>query len=212
MKVKTLATMKVKTLATYLVFGLLASDIFALPVDVSFTVSGSPGNYDLDFTVQNNMTAWSGQAIYTFGVQLNEHYGLSIPASPSMPAQGWYDYGTRDNSGQGGSSIIYNNVWNYMSCPYLLPGMSLSGFVVHFTDATAPSSVPWFLYAWDVSYTTPYTGGDNFNNEQNPGYDGEQNPGFEGVVVPSVPDAGSSLYLLSGAFALMGVLGRKFRK
>ncbi len=45
---------------------------------VSYTVSGTPGDYDLNFSVTNNMTAWH-QEIYLFGVSLS---GFDVAGSP----------------------------------------------------------------------------------------------------------------------------------
>jgi hypothetical protein len=144
-------------------------------VTVTYTATGSPGAWDLDFTVANNMTLWPSQDLYLFGVLLS---GPGITGSPTG-----YDptlHPTWTNFFSGGSSNFYNNVWaDETDLDHLLPGSSLSGFVVHVTDLVVPPSVQWF--AWSVTNTFDpadlYTGADAFNID--PDF---LTAGFEGIA------------------------------
>jgi hypothetical protein len=99
------------------------------------------------------------------------------------------------------SVITYNNIWitNLSGVNVILNNQTLSGFDVHDTSATAPTSALWFAYADGGTYL----GGDNFLSTSN--------PGFEGVASPnSVPLPPTVLLLGSGLLGLAG--WRRFRK
>lgn len=142
-----------------------AGAAFAGPV-VTYSVSGSAGNWTLDFSVNNTLNP-SGMDIYFFGVALDT--GRNIAGSPSGydPNQ-WTSW---DNSNYGGSNTIYNNVWIDGNYSDLLPGNTLSGFQATYTGATAPSAVQYFCFAYDPS-GGQYSGTDNFNSQNNPGFEG----------------------------------------
>jgi hypothetical protein len=113
-------------------------------IDVTYAVSGSPGAWDLNFTVTNNMTGGAVQDIYQFGVDLSAPGIIGSPAGydPSGP------FDSLTNFYYGGSSIFYNNFWSDSSdYTLLLSGTSLSGFMVEVPDDVAPAIVPWFAYA-----------------------------------------------------------------
>ena len=139
-------------------------------------MTGSPGSFDLNFHVSNNMTAWPTQNIYFFSVRLSVD---AITGSPSnfvdnrpMDAN-WFN--------NGGSATDYNNTW--VDSPLnndFLPGQSLSGFIVRIPDLIAPSSVAWSALANSNGAIHPYTGGGNFNPNANPGFEGLASP----VVIP----------------------------
>lgn len=160
----------------------------AAPV-VTYTVSGTSGNYTLDFSVTNNLTG-TDQDIYLFGVLLSAPNVVGSPSSfdPTV-------FSTWTNSGYGGSSLLYNNVWLDGSESDLMPGQTLSGFDVQVSDATAPQAVPWFAFAASVSGLDAYGGSDYFGGDPT-------NPGFEGVASP---EPASWLLLIAGvgAFALL---------
>ena len=171
----------------------LGGSLLAQP-EVSYTSSGSSGDYTLDFTVQNNLNP--GMDIYYFGVLLSQPNITGSPGDFGSAAIGW------NNASAGGSSIVYNNIWLDNSYSSLPAGNSLSGFDVQISNAVAPTSVEWFVYAY---YGEPWTGGGNFNTDSN--------PGFEGIATLSnVPDAGSTMAMLGGAFAAMGAFARRSRK
>jgi hypothetical protein len=145
-------------------------------IDVTYAVSGSPGAWDLNFTVANNMTVGPEQDIYQFGVQLSAPGIIGSPAGydPNSPFALLPIFA-------GGSSILYNNVWvDFVDFNHLLSGTSLSGFIVEVTDAVAPASVPWFAYAYPSSFNPDevYTGSGAFANDPTFG------AGFEGVATP----------------------------
>ena len=175
---------------SFCLVALLAGTVYAAPT-VSFNVSGSSGDWTLDFSVTN--TLGDSNDIYFFGVDLP----AGITASPSVwdPSASW------NNSLNGGSSTNYNNVWltNPSGGNVILDGHTLSGFDVHDTSATAPTSVQWFAYAANGTYL----GGDNFYYAYN--------PGFEGFASPSsVPLPPSVLFMGTGILGLVG--WRRFRK
>jgi hypothetical protein len=156
------------------------------PVAVSYSVSGSPGAWSLDFTVTNQEIG-TDQDIYLFGVLLS---GPGVTGSPSA-----FDpmvYPTWTNSGLGGSDLLYNNVWLDSSASSLTPGQTLSGFDVLVTDSTTPQSVPWFaISTGDI----PYAGGENFGDPYN--------PGFEGTTTPEP----ATVWMLGTALGLLGLKG-----
>ncbi len=159
------------------------------PIVVSYIVTGSAGNYDLDFSVTNNIPANPSMGAYLFGVELSAR---NIIASPSAA---WDENHvlTWDNSSYGGSSTIYNNIWYETSYTQILPGSTLSGFKVHVTDLVAPTSVKWFAFGYGGS---EYLGGDNFYLPNN--------PAFEGVAssTTAVPEPSSIAMLGIGAIGL----------
>jgi hypothetical protein len=171
-------------LISFCLVALLAGNVYAAPI-VSFSVSGSSGDWTLDFSVTN--TLGDANNIYFFGVQLPAR---DITASPT----GWDpdQWTSWNNSGYGGSSINYNNNWISFGGE-ILNGQTLSGFGVHDTSATAPDSVPWFAYAAGGTYL----GNDHFHTDGN--------PGFEGVAGSSrVPLPPTVLLLGSGLLGLAG--------
>jgi hypothetical protein len=158
---------------------------------VSYSVSGTSGDYTLDFSVYNNMFGTS-QDIYFFGVQLGAR---NITGSPTD-----YDpnvWPTWNNASYGGSSTIYNNNWIDLSFSQDAPGQTVSGFDVTISDLSAPTSVQYFLYG----YGSAYKGGDNFNTQTN--------PGFEGVASNATPEPAPMFGLGLG---VIGLLVRRKRK
>jgi hypothetical protein len=139
----------------------------ASPVHVTYLVSGSSGDWDLNFSVTDNLGGTTG--IYFFGVALP---ATDIVGSPSGWAYPSFD-NPWTNAPYGGSSTVYNNPWCAATCSgdfsdVILPGQTLSGFVVEDTAVVAPSSVQWFAYA----HGGTYTGGGNFGGDSYPGFEG----------------------------------------
>jgi hypothetical protein len=187
-------------LAFLVMSSIAANDSYAGPVFVSYTVSGMPGNYDLDFSVTNNMTAWH-QNVYLFGVSLS---GFDVASSPPP----FFSLGatTLNFAFYGGSNTQYNTNWQANPTQMdLFPGNTLSGFIAHDTDLVAPTAVSWFAFSQDeVGFDNePYTGGGSFNSAFS-----SSNPGFEGLATPlasAVPEPSSFVMTSILICSLLGI-------
>ena len=179
-------------LAAALLIG-AAGTASAAPVDVSFTVTGTAGNWTLDFDVANNMTG-TNQDVYFFGAAVNGGTTVAAPSGYNAFSGPW------NNALYGGSSISYNDDWINGSYAGLTPGTNLDGFLVHSTALTAPTSVDWYAFGYNRNIGPGYTGGGNFNNSYN--------PGFEGVATAAVPEPANVALLLAG-LGLFGVMAKR---
>jgi hypothetical protein len=176
------------------------NSVFAQAPSESYTVTGAPGNYTLDFTFNNNMNpaTYPGMDLYGIGIYLPSS---SISANPGD----FVDFGTFNPSIFGGPNINYNDVWIDPTQSDLEPGNSFSGFEVTYTGATAPTSVDFFTALMSPDFVDAYTGGDNFNTENNPGFAGT-------ITSASAPDAASTIELLGAAMMGLGVCRRFLRR
>lgn len=187
----------IRLLALVCVVFVACSVASAGAIDVTYAVSGSPGAWDLNFTVANNMTAWPFQDVYQFGVKLS---APGITGSPTAYDPNVFPSWTNAFT-SGGSSILYNNIWvDFVDFNHLLPGGSLSGFTVGVADTVAPSSVSWFAFSATTSFDPAdiYTGPDAFNIDPD-----ILNAGFEGVAAaaqaaPAVPEPATVGLLVIG--------------
>ena len=176
---------------------------YADPVDVSYTVSGSPGAWVLDFSVTNNLGGTN--SIYYLNVELPT---TSIVGSPA----GWAYSSANNpwsNAAYGGSSVVYNNPWLVSGMnpgAMISSGQTLSGFKVLDTDQVAPASALWTAFAYFGTYNGPGC------------FNCGVNPGFEGVALdpPATPIATplpAALPLFAGGLGALGLLGwRRKRK
>ena len=179
----------VAAIAGSLLFGTLTT-AHAAPVDVTCTVSGSAGNWLLDFAVSDHLGGTNN--LYLFGVVSSQH---NIPASPT----GWDPNAVNgyNPAGYGGSNTNYNNLWitSPSGSTTIVPGQTLSGFHVSNSDAAMPTNVPWMAVAAGGAYMGPgcsFICGAPYDN-----------PGFEGIAVPVVLAVGDAP-LGVAAFALVG--------
>ena len=111
----------------------------AAPI-VTATVTGTSGDYTLDFSVTNDLNGIN--SIYFFGVMMDS--GNTISGSPTgfdpTAIDAW------SNAHYGGSSLVYNLDW-IDNITFPIPfGTTQDGFLVHSTDTTLPTSINWFAY------------------------------------------------------------------
>ena len=185
----------------------------ATPIGVSYTVSGSAGNYLLDFTLTNSMPV--NQNAYLLTVNVPTTLQPSAGGSETLRAPtGWF----------GGASFwVGANYWGVPSGLYtgsweanamnggnptsLPPGESLSGFVLPVTGV--PQTIQWLVYACEQQGATSsddYHGSDNLN----PGR--PDNPFFGGVAAPAAVPLPSALLLFSPGPAGLAAIRRKLKK
>ncbi len=171
------------------------------PVNVSYNVTGSSGDYTLNFSVTNNID--SNQRIYFFGTRLS---GSGVTGSPADWDSSTWPIWNPATYNSSGPNIDFNNNWinfGLFSGEGIHFGDTLSGFSVHIYDTEAPVSVEWFAYSYGDG--NPYTGPGSFNPDTNPGFSGTTRQA-------SAPDAASTLGLLGAAFAGLALLRRRFAK
>jgi hypothetical protein len=172
---------KAMAIAVGLAMGFAASNASA--DSASYTLSGSAGNWTLDFTFVNDLGV-NDLDIYFVGFNLP---GATYISSPS----GWTDYG-----GFGGYGITPIN-YNASIADMIQNGESLGGFKVLSSSLSAPTSVGWFAYHND------WTGG-------GASWAGDANPVFYGdaTAVAAVPEPETYAMLLAG-LGLLGFMARR---
>lgn len=190
---------------------------FAMP-PVSYTFTGSPGNYLIEFTIFNNIPAEYNQHVSAFAVDLPyddfagtasaPYYWVHAPSGAVL-----------NNSSQGGSNIDYTNIWGAamkydLSTGILTPifdvptGQSVSGFSVHADHI--PDLIHFSVFAWDTLYIQNgqiVTGGPGYFEDD--AFLKGHRIGFEGVLQGPqgvIPEP-NSLGLMG--FGLMGFLLRR---
>lgn len=186
---------KLVSLAATLTIGACGTAL-AAPIDVSYTVSGSAGDWVLDFEFANNLTG-SGQYLYFLGVGLD-------PATASVAGNPvpFGNYDEWNGAWADGADVDYQQVWLSPGdfTHTIQVGHSQDGFLVHSTAATAPAEANWFAitYAYGAVYTGPGMSG---------GY--PQNPQFQGTAsLSAVPEPTDVALLLAGG-ALLGCAARR---
>ena len=189
-------TKLISMIASLALFGTV-STVQASPIDVSYTVSGSAGNWVFDFAITNNLGGTN--RVYAFGVRLTgqDYGGIPVGWTENTNIPGgvnWFN--------SGGSATNYNNNW--ITCPTTAcpvghplsdidPGQSLGGFQVLESALTLPAGVSWYAIAAGGTYMDA---GCSFNCTG-----ARDNPGFEGLAVASVVSPIS----LPGALSLFAI-------
>ncbi len=184
-------SVKIRSMLGAVCMSIVGAVANAAPVDVSYSVTGSAGSWDYDFSVTNNIGG--GQDLYFFGVNLPDHNPTNDPSG--FNSNVWL---TWNNTLSGGTGI-YNNNWIDFSFAGLPSGSTVSGFTVHDTSAGSFSSVAWFAFGAGGS------GGDLTGCIQCSSF----NPGYEGVAsISAVPEPETYAMLLAG----LGLLGFAARR
>ena len=172
------------------------------PISVTETVSGSAGDWTLDFTVNNNLT--QGQ-VYFFGVQTDS---TNIAGTGNFTQDA--SAGTSGVWSYLGNGVVYNDLWmspivngQPVAGDDIGVGGSLSGFDVYSTDILAPTDVAWFAYAvGNMPNLAGCTAGCGSNNS-----------GFTGTIAMSdptdVPEPATLPRFGVGALGLALAVGRR---
>lgn len=169
---------KALPLAVALAMGFAASN--AVADSASYTLSGSAGNWTLDFTFVNDLGV-NDLDIYFVGFNLP---GATYISSPS----GWSDYG--GYAGYGVTPLNYG-----VSIPDMIQnGESLGGFKILSSSLSAPTSVGWFAMHYDWAH-------DGVSG--NPVFYGDAT-----VAVAAVPEPETYAMLLAG-LGLLGFVARR---
>jgi hypothetical protein len=170
-----------------------AGAVAAAPVDMTFTVTGTAGDWTLDFNVANNMSG-TDLSLYFFGVAVDGGAVVGSPLDFSSPA-----YLTWNNAVYGGPDFTYNGVWfNNGHVDY--PGQSLGGFLVNSSSVAAPTNVEWFAFFSGSQYVGL---GDLTTENGNPGFSGSASP-----LASSVPEP-SGLALMLAGLGVAGFLAKR---
>lgn len=203
---------------------LSSGSVFATAVGVSFTTSGGPGAWVLNFSFTNNVP---GQVLYFFGVNLPTQ---DVVSSPSGFLNCW-------SSGCSRTTInpsidlapvtttlneTFNDLWHISqgSQSAIAFGNTASGFEALANSAAAPTSVDWFAFTADGSGTSPYLGNENvpyggdclsFEGVTCPVQD-QENPLFSGTAASAAPEPGTLFLLTTGLAGLGGAVRGRFSK
>ena len=117
-----------------------------VPVVVSYTVTGSPGDYTMDFTFRNNLinsqNAPGDWTFYRLGLSLPDTTIVDSPLKYNVsPAQDEYNHVWRfDNYANDG-----NPPGAIKQIVQLYPQTELSGFLLHTTALAPPSIASFFM-------------------------------------------------------------------
>lgn len=190
--------MRLRSLLLAAAIALPSASAAAQPVQVSYTTSGSVGNWLLNFNVFNNIPIAS-QGLYFFGVFLG---AVDLQGSPSGFQQ--FSLGAPWDNATG---ILYDNNWFDGSFNGLPTGSTANGFVARVTTATAPTSVQWFAYSFSQTGEA-YNGTDALYGGVNPGFEGVARSSSVAVPVPEP----TSLALLVAGLAALAVSARTRRR
>lgn len=194
---------KVKTaifVTTFLLTGVINPLVVtAAPVELSYTVTGSPGDWTLDFSVANN---YPNTFVFQFHTLVNWGGDVPSPANwhPSSIPVSFEQYGA--------SSTVYNLSWynKEFNPPLIGSGQTLSGFQAHVVDQQAPFRVAWLAWAYSPDPIFP-----NLPCVVTCVYSEPQQIVFESVALPSqlqpVPVPAAFVLFGGGLGSLAGLAG-----
>jgi hypothetical protein len=165
---------------------------------VTYTATGSSGDWFLNFNVANGFTAPSDQFLYLFGVFLSTGTAVAGTPNPWSPSPWSVMSQSISLAAFGGSSTVYNNAWITLpTTTGIAASSSLAGFVVHTTAVDAPTDVQFFAF---TNGTDPY-GGAALNRPTNPGFEGTATM----ANVTASPEPASIALMATGLVGLGGI-------
>jgi hypothetical protein len=174
----------------------------AAPV-VSVNVTGSAGDWTLDFGVTNTLGIPT-MKIYFIGVSLGTNHVIGSPGNFTGDPNGVTFVNL---SGFGGSNTDYDNLWEAPTNLGIADGVTLNGFQVKSSLITLPSQISWFAFA-HYNGQAVYTGNDHIWFPFNPGFEGQVATG----AVTVVPEPGTLVAALIGMACLALAQARRRRE
>lgn len=188
--------MKLKSklmMAVMAVVFLAAGSAWATAYNINYVISGSEGNYTIEFSLFNNLYDEYGLKIYFFGVDQGTAFEKPDEWNVNAPGATW------SNANYGGNNLIYTNYWNTL--PKYIDSDNASGFSIKLTDL--PETINYFLFMGKG--TKEYQGTDAFRTGTNPGFEGSI------TLAQAVPEPFTTILLSFGLFAL-AALKRKIKQ
>ncbi|WP_229207456.1 MULTISPECIES: PEP-CTERM sorting domain-containing protein [unclassified Duganella] len=181
--------------AAILAVGLTTGAAKAAPIDFTYTVSGTTGNWTYDFSVTNNLGyLWQ---IYLFGVSLPN---ATNPNSTLGMTTGYMTHFSHFT--ENGSTVDFNVNWvDRFTYKGVEPGQT-GHFIVSDTSTSALTEINWYAYAYTGNSSDHYTGGPHLGSAYAPGFQG-----LNETILP-IPEPETYAMLLAG----LGILGFAARR